>query len=154
MNKAFLREPDQRADYCPRCGSKGETVSPQTLRSHVREERWGHVTEPASFCPLAPCEVVYFDAFERVLLTSDLKAPVYPKDVAAPICACFGLTRDDIEADVREGVPTRTKAVLQKARSPEAHCTQAAANGRSCVAYVQKYYLQCLQAAQGGRTER
>jgi hypothetical protein len=73
---------------------------------------------------------------------------VYPKDPTAPICACFGLTRDDIEADVREGAPTRTKAVLQKAKSPEARCMHTAANGRSCVAYVQKYYLQCLKGAE------
>jgi hypothetical protein len=87
--------------------------------------------------------------FERVLLTSDLSHAVYPKDTTAPICTCFGLTRDDIEADVREGAPSRTRAVLEKAKSPEAHCGRSAANGRSCVAYVQKYYLQCLATAKG-----
>lgn len=151
MNKAFLREPDQHVDYCPRCGSAGQTVSGQTLRSHVPQEKWGQVAEPASYCPSAQCDVVYFDPFERVLSTADLKAPVYPKDPTAPICACFGLTRDDIESDIREGAPTRARAVLEKAKSPEARCTLAAANGRSCVAYVQKYYLQCLEAAKRGQ---
>jgi len=26
MNKAFLREAEHAADYCPRCGAKGEPV--------------------------------------------------------------------------------------------------------------------------------
>jgi hypothetical protein len=87
--------------------------------------------------------VAYFDGFERVVLAADLQRPVYPKDPNAPICACFGLTRTEIEQDVREGVVTRIKAVLEKAKSPAARCTQLAANGRPCVALVQKYYMQC-----------
>jgi hypothetical protein len=76
-------------------------------------------------------------------LAADLRQAVYPKDPAAPVCTCFGLTRADIEQDVREGVVTRTKAVLEKAKSAEARCAETAANGHSCVAYVQKYYMQC-----------
>lgn len=143
MNKAFVREPDQLADYCPRCGTKGELVRSETVRSHLPEKKWGQVSDPANFCPSPQCEVVYFDAFERVVLMADLQHPVYPKDPTAPICACFGLTREDIEADVREGGVARTKAVLEKAKSSEASCATKAANGRSCVPYVQKYYLQC-----------
>jgi hypothetical protein len=143
MNKAFVREPDGTADYCPRCGSKGEPVGTITLRHHLRGGLVQKVGDPANFCPSPQCPVAYFDGFERVVLASDLPAPVYPKDPAAPICACFGLTKDDIEQDVREGVVTRTRAVLDKAKSPAARCAEAAANGRSCAAYVQKYYMQC-----------
>ena len=101
------------------------------------------VADPANFCPLPQCDVVYFDAFERVVLTGDLSRPVYPKDPDAPICACFGLTRHDIEQDINEGVVTRVKAILEKAKSPEARCARMAANGLPCVAYVQRYYMQC-----------
>ena len=153
MNKAFLREPEQGADYCPRCGAKGETVPTTTVQAQAAAEKGSLLAEPASFCPTASCEVVYFDSLGRMVRTSDLAHPVYPKDATAPLCACFGLTRDDIEADVREGAPTRTRAVLEKARSPQACCAQKAANGRSCVAYVQKYYLQCLAAAKGKTPE-
>ena len=55
-------------------------------------------------------------------MASELARPVYPKDPTAPICACFGLTRHDIEQDVAEGVVTRTKAVLEKAKSSQARC--------------------------------
>ena len=149
MNKAFVREPDQTADYCPHCGTKGEPVGGRTLTAYLTEEQRSRIAEPANFCPSPQCPVAYFDSFERLVLATDLQRPVYPKDAAAPICACFGLTRADIEEDVRDGGVTRTKAVLEKAKSPQARCSEMAANGRPCVAYVQKYYMQC----RGGKKE-
>ena len=146
MNKAFVREPDHFAEYCPRRGSKGEQVGRETIQSYLPAGKAPAVADPANFCPSPQCDVVYFDSFERVLLTGDLDRPVYPKEPEAPICACFGLTREDIEQDVREGVVTRVRAILEKAQSPEARCSQAAANGQSCAAYVQKYYMQCRAA--------
>jgi hypothetical protein len=146
MNKAFVREPEQLADYCPHCGSQGQPVGGETLETYLSAEQRRKISEPANFCPSPQCEVAYFDTFERFVLTGQLSRPVYPKDPDAPICACFGLTREDIEQDVREGVVTRVKAIIQKANSAEAHCTRMAANGCSCVAYVQKYYMQCRAA--------
>ena len=146
MNKAFVREPDQTADYCPRCGTKGESVGRRTLAAYLSAEQRGRVSEPANFCPSPHCPVAYFDSFERLVLAADLRRGVYPKDPDAPICACFGLTAADIEEDVREGTVTRTKAALERAKSAEARCAELAANGRPCVAYVQKYYMQCRGA--------
>jgi len=144
MNKAFVREPERTADYCPRCGSKGEPVGTETLKTHLTDDQRRTLADPANFCPSPQCQVAYFEGFERVVLATDLDRAVYPKDPAAPLCACFGLTRQGIEQDVQEGVVTRTRAVLEKAKSSAAHCAKMAANGRSCVAYVQKYYMQCL----------
>jgi len=144
MNKAFVREPDSTADYCPRCGSLGQPVASPTLDAHIQASRRRAIADSACFCPAAQCEVAYFDAFDRVVLAADLEHPVYPKNPDAPICACFGLTRDDIEQDIEDGKPTRTKAILEKAKSPDAQCVCKAANGQPCTAYVQKYYLQCL----------
>ena len=142
MNKAFVREPDQSADYCPRCGAQGEPVGEETLAHWLPAKGGTVVLAGANFCPTPQCAVVYFDAFERVVLAADLPQPVYPKDPDAPLCACFGLTRDDIEQDIREGVTTRVKAVIEKSRTPEARCRLLAANGRCCTPYVQKYYMQ------------
>ena len=149
VNKAFVREPDQTADYCPRCGSKGEPVEAKALAAYLTDQQRGRLADPADFCPLPQCPVAYFDGFERIVLAADVRQPVYPKDPSAPICACFGLTRADIEQDVREGVTTRTKAMLEKAKSPAARCAEMAANGRSCAAYIQKYYMQCRSAMKG-----
>jgi hypothetical protein len=143
MNKAFIREPDQTAEYCPRCGSKGEPVGAATLATYLSDQQRSQLAEPANFCPSPQCPVAYFDGFERLVPAAELRVAAYPKDPEAPICACFGLTRADIEADVQEGVTTRTKAALERAKSPEARCAQHAANGRPCVAYVQKYFMQC-----------
>jgi len=151
MNKAFLREPDATADFCPRCGSRGDPVTAETLRTYLSEPQRKQVAASAAFCTSPQCEVAYFDSFERVVLARDLVRPVYPKDPQAPICACFGLTEEDIRRDIDEGAPSRTRAVIEKAKSSEACCNRNAANGRSCVAYVQKYYLQCLKE-HGGRT--
>lgn len=149
MNKAFVREPDDTGEYCPRCGSKGEPVGSVTLQAHVPEAQWGRIAKAANFCPSAQCPVAYFDNFERVILAAELLRPVYPKDPEAPICACFGLTRAEIEEDARRGEVARVKTVLERARSPEARCVERAVNGRPCIAFVQKYYLQCLQGNAG-----
>jgi hypothetical protein len=138
-----MREPERTVEYCPRCGSQGESVGRQTLEAQLPAGRKNPLADPAAFCPSPRCEVAYFDAFEGVVLVSELDHPIYPKDPAAPLCPCFGLTAEDIEQDVREGVVTRTRAALEKAKSPAARCQQLAANGRSCVAFVQKYFLQC-----------
>jgi hypothetical protein len=146
MNKAFVREPDQTADYCPRCGTTGEPVGSKTLATYLTDEQRDGLAEPANFCPSPQCPVAYFDGLERFVLAVDLRQPAYPKDPDAPICACFGLTRADIEQDVQECVVTRTKAIVEKAKSREARCQAMAANGQPCVAYVQKYYMQCRNA--------
>jgi len=144
MNKAFVREPDLTVDFCPRCGSRGLPVGIDTLRAYLSDDQRRRISDPANFCPSPRCEVVYFDAFERAVLAPELERPVYPKDPDAPICACLGLTWDDIELDVREGGVARVKAAIEHARSPGARCSQLAANGRSCEAYVQKCYMECL----------
>jgi bacterioferritin-associated ferredoxin len=143
MNKAFVKEVEASDQgHCPRCGSLGEPVSLVTLQAHLPPEALRQLAETACFCPFPRCEVAYFDVFERVVAVDALLAPVYPKDSEAPICACFGLTTDDIEQDVLEGTATRVKELLAKAKSPAARCTIAAASGHSCVAEVQKYYIR------------
>jgi hypothetical protein len=142
MNKAFVREPeDTGKHYCPRCQALGDQVGRATLESQLRAESLGAIAETAYFCPTANCDVAYFDLFDRVAMTDTLARPVYPKDRDAPVCGCFGLTEEDIEADLAEGAPTRVRAHLARTKSTEARCETAAADGRSCVAAVQKYYL-------------
>jgi len=142
MNKAFVREPDVTADYCPKCGAAGESVGAVTLAAQLTAEQRQHLAEPANFCSTPRCEVAYFDKFERFVLAADLARPVYPKDPAAPLCACFGLTADDIDQDIAEGTVSRVRAAIEKAKSPDARCVELAPNGRPCIAQVQRYYMQ------------
>jgi len=142
MNKAFVKENDSTEGRCPRCGSPGTVVFQETLRAHLPAAALQHLTESAFFCAQPRCSVVYFDLFDRVVEESAVKTPVYPKNPAAPLCACFGLTRDDVEEDIREGGVTRTRACVEKAKSPEARCAVASPSGQSCVAEVQRYYMR------------
>jgi Zinc binding domain len=142
MNKAFLREPDETGELnCPRCGSLGVSVQRETWECHLKSEAQT-LASSAFFCPYPLCEVVYFDMFERVATTEALLHPVYPKDPAAPLCGCFGLTADDIEADLQEGTPTRVRELLAKSKTPAAQCTTQAVNGHCCVPEVQRYYMK------------
>lgn len=143
MNKAFVREPDDTGErHCPRCGSLGMGVEQETWQARVVEQLHSALADSAFFCPFPRCDVVYFDMFERLLLTDALIEPVYPKDPTAAICACFGLTTEDVEADLAEGGVTRVRAVIEKAKSPAAECRIRAASGQPCIGEVQRYYMK------------
>ena len=96
-------------------------------------------TRTKMFCR---CEVAYFDMFDQVIVTNALTHGVYPKDPDAPMCGCFGLTRDDVEADVREGGVTRVKGLLEKSKSPEARCAILSGSGKCCMPEVQRYFMK------------
>jgi len=142
MNKAFIKEADGGQAACPRCGTAGQAVYRQTLQAHLPEAARQRLTESAFFCPSARCRVVYFDLFDRVVEESEVLAPVYPKNPAAPLCACFGLTTDDVEQDLKEGGVTRTRACVEKARSGLARCAERSPSGQSCIPHVQSYYMR------------
>lgn len=145
MNKAFIREPDEIASRCPKCQSIGQPVGPQTLNAQLPAAVRQKLAESASFCPDERCDVVYFDDFSGVVTREVFDHPISIKDLAAPLCSCFGLTRDEIEDDVAEGGVARTKAAVLKAQSGDARCTTLAPNGRSCVADIQSYFFKCKQ---------
>lgn len=142
MNKAFVRESDAGSDRCPRCGAPGVPVGAVTLENHVRAEHRGDLAESGWFCLTPACSVAYFDMFERTCEVGQLTRPVFPKDPTAPLCGCFGFTCDDVEEDLRENTVTRTRALIERAQSPEARCSALAADGRSCVGEVQRYYMR------------
>jgi hypothetical protein len=147
MNKAFVRESDEGGGRCPKCGSLGVSVESTTLTAMIRAEARNHLGDSAFFCEFARCEVAYFDAFDRTVTAEQLVVPVWPKDPAAPLCGCFGLSADDIEADVREGGVTRVKEAVARSKSPAASCLTKSPTGRSCAAAIQRYYFKLREGA-------
>lgn len=143
MNKAFVKEPefDGRA-YCPRCGSLGSPVGSAALDHHLTEQSRPRMSDSAWFCGFASCDVAYFDLFESVIEVRELPHAVYPMNEDAPICACFGFTQDDVDADVQEGTPTRIRELLAKSKSSEAECSKLAADGQCCIREVQFLYVR------------
>lgn len=142
MNKAFVRDPDETDIRCPLCEAAGESVPESALAAYLPAEVRQRLGSAVYFCPTPTCEAVYFDVVEDYVKIGELLQPCYPKDPDAPLCACFGLTRDDIDLDLAEGTPRRVREVVAKAQSDAARCPEKAASGRSCVAEVQKYYLR------------
>jgi hypothetical protein len=143
MNKAFVREPDDTGTAkCSQCGSLGIAVGSATLAAQLSPDDRRQLPESAYYCPYPRCEVGYFDQFDRWVASDRLLHPSYPKDVAAPICPCFGFTCEEIEADVREQGTRRVKELLAKTKSPEARCLTMSPSGECCMAEVQRYFMR------------
>jgi hypothetical protein len=142
MNKAFVREPDTTDVLCPRCGASGVAVVRAAFETHVPAEARRSLAASTYFCPTPTCQVAYFDSFEAVVAVEALVRPVFPKDPGAALCACFGLTMDDVEADVADGTPTRIRQLLAKSKGPEARCEELSATGWSCIPDVQRCYFK------------
>jgi hypothetical protein len=148
MNKAFVREPDfDGRAYCPRCKSLGLPVEHGPLDRHIRPESRNKLGDTAWFCSFPRCDVAYFNLFEAIVTREELAAPVYPYDLDAPICACFGLTYDDVAADAAEPTPVRIRALLAKSKSPAARCVELAADGRCCMTAAQELYMRLRETA-------
>jgi hypothetical protein len=73
--------------------------------------------------------------------------PVGPETLRAHLAsdAAESLGEDDVDDDLAEPVPSRVRAVVQKAGQPDAACTTKSPDGRPCVARVQRYYMQQKQ---------
>lgn len=143
MNKAFVREPepDGRA-YCPGCGSLGTAVGEATLDQHVRSEHRTTLGDSAWFCGFARCPVAYFDLYERMVPVSQLRGAIYPKDVNAPICPCFGFTLDDVDQAIDQRSPATIRELLEKSKSSEARCATLAPDGQCCLREVKRLYIR------------
>ena len=143
MNKAFVREPDaQQRPQCPRCGSCGTEVGDTTLAAMLLPAARRRLGDIAWFCSVPVCEVAYFDLFERLVTTDELTRAVFPKDPTAPVCPCFGVTQDEIEADAQAGVTDRVRQLLERGQSSEARCATCSPTGRGCGPDVQRVFMR------------
>ena len=141
MNKAFVREPEEKHDRCPSCGTVGIAVFDVTLKAWLSDSQRKQLSASAHFCSHATCKVAYFDGFDRVIAADEL-APAWPKNRDAPVCPCFDLTTADIQADIDENSVTRVRQTIQRAQSDDACCSTKSPSGQSCVAEVQKCYMR------------
>ena len=148
MNKAFVREPDTTDVLCPRCAAVGIPVIWATVEAHIPAEQRRALAATSYFCETPSCPVAYFDALETCVTVEHFIKPVYPKDQNASLCACFGLSKHDVEDDCDERTPRRIRELLAKSKSPGANCAITAPSGRCCIPEVQKYYFK--KKASGG----
>jgi hypothetical protein len=149
MNKAFCKEPEQSGrPLCPRCGAEGQVVAEETLRAHLSAADAETLAEPVAWCDTESCPVAYFDTLERTIGIDRATGIHWPKDPAGALCACHGLTCEDVDADLAEGEPKRVRNIVRRAGEPGAECALRSADGRSCVTRVQRLYVRRLS---GGR---
>ena len=143
MNKAFIKENDGADQgFCPRCGQAGIPVDEAPLATHLSPERRATLGRSVYWCDHPDCSVAYFDNFDAVVGVESLRGPVAPKDPAAPLCSCFGVTYDDVQQDALEGTLTRIRELYRRSQSVEAQCGRLAPSGRCCLPSVQKLYFQ------------
>lgn len=143
MNKAFLRdpEPDGRA-YCPSCQALGDAVGRATLDYHIQPSVRDKFGNDGWFCSYPDCEVAYFDLYDRTILIGELRFQIYPKNLDAPICPCFGFTIEQLDATIDMRSPAPIRDLLAKSKTMAANCAVLAANGRCCMQEVQRLYVR------------
>jgi hypothetical protein len=143
VNKAFLREPDEPDDlHCPRCRVLGQAAARDAVAALVSADDLRQLGSAIWFCPNPLCEVGYFDAFEQTVAAARFRRRVYPKNPQAPICPCFCLTADAVEADARAGNPAGVKALIARAAAGPTSCATRTPTGQCCVDEVQRLYLK------------
>jgi hypothetical protein len=151
MNQAFIREPEDQDPRCPQCGSRGNSVSRETLAGHLPAPLVDGFTGDTFYCPNASCEVAYYDIAGRTAAREQMTRTAYPKDPSAPICSCFGVTPEQVELEAREHRTALLADLLAKAESPEADCVRQAPDGRCCIALVQRHFRAHLPERDGAR---
>jgi hypothetical protein len=93
-----------RALTCPRCGGVGRAVKAQTVRSLVHASLAAGIGEREYYlCMDDSCEIAYYSAGpEKPFVTEDLKIPLWYKNGASPVYACY--CSKVTEEDVRQAV--------------------------------------------------
>ena len=143
MNKAFVREPDE-PDYlhCPRCSSLADAVGPDTLAAFLPAQLVAKLASSVGYCSRPECPVAYFDALGQIFTRDQLIRPAYPKDPAAPLCGCLGISVHLVMADAAAKNPARVRSMLIQAQSNPHRCRTTCASGKPCTAEAQRLYLK------------
>ncbi|MBM3984539.1 MAG: hypothetical protein FJ296_02420 [Planctomycetes bacterium] len=148
MSRAFIREAETPGPGCPSppgCGGAGVPVSQVTLRARLGPDVAARFAGEAFFCPDPACTVAYFDTRGERATRDELLEPAFPKHRGAPLCPCFGVSREALEALAQRGDTAGLRAFLERTTSPEACCVSRAADGRSCATEARRVFLRALE---------
>jgi len=150
MSRAFVKETETPGPACPSppgCGGAGVPVPAATLVARLAAGAAARFAGTTFFCPDPACDVAYFDGRGERATRAELLAPAYPKQLGAPLCACFGVTREQLEALGHAGDKAGMRAFLERTASPEARCETRAADGRCCATEARRVFLRALEGA-------
>lgn len=144
MSRAFIKESEAPEPVCPPprgCGGRGVPVPALVVVANLGETGAGRLGSEAYFCPDPLCQVAYFDATGGRAGVAELRERRWPKDPAAPLCACFRVAEEEIAAWAREGRTDRMREFLERVRSGAARCSTATHDGRSCEAAARRVFM-------------
>lgn len=142
MSRAFIKESEQAEPRCPGCGALGEQVGPTTLNAHLPEDACATLGDKAYYCVNSECSTAYFNAWGVSISRDRMTGPAYPKDPAAPLCPCFGITASDVVTDAREGRKDRVKELVEKSKGPEGKCRERCPDGQPCVPRILQLFRE------------
>lgn len=148
MNKAFVKEDDDKEPRCPQpegCGGPGVAVPAETVTAQVRDPGADTLSGDVLFCVDPQCSVGYFDPWGATIPARTLASLCWPKDPTAPVCPCFGLTREDVVEDATRRDPTRLRELIKKSEGPDAACATLTPDGRCCIPEARRLYMRHLQ---------
>jgi len=145
------------ATECPKCGKKGKTVKPVTLRALLKDEYAAEVAVPEQlncesgctpskgstgwrFCDSPECDVVYFGEQNGVTFTKDqlsVSVGVKEKTGERPLCYCFGHSVATITAELRtKGQSDALEDIRRKMKDPGCSCEVKNPSGSCCLGAV------------------
>ncbi len=143
---------------CPVSGARSKQVNVLTVKSLVRHLSFDAPRAQYYFCEDPACDVVYFpwQAEAPTFRKSDLCVRVGAKEKSDPIpvCYCFGVTRNDIEEELRQtGKSTFAARITAEVQRGNCACEVKNPSGKCCLGNVTRTAQQA-QAALQAQTER
>jgi len=126
---------------CPQDGTPGKSIQPITLKSLLLPAALEQFNSAAAygFCPSLKCSVVYFSEQGQIFATSDLKVPVFQKDVNddVPICYCFGWSRRRIREELNQiGFSSAVTTIIAHIQAKRCGCEVNNPQGSCCLGNV------------------
>jgi hypothetical protein len=134
---------EEDVGVCRRCGSRGQTVSKQTLKHLLKPDALSRLHDANYFFDTSTaCEVVYFSNEKDSYFTKpDLRVRVGVKDTEnpIPICYCFGHTVDSARAEIEAtGESTVAARITREIQAGNCACEIKNPSGRCCLGEVNK----------------
>ena len=125
---------------CAACQAPGSPVDLLTVKALLTEAALQRL-EPGEyrFCPVASCEVVYFDRANHTFTSRDLRVPVWQQEPPGRrvICYCFGENEADIRAEVaRTGGSAAAERVRRHIAAGRCACEVRNPRGACCLGDV------------------
>jgi hypothetical protein len=128
-----MKEGEAPEPRCPSCDTLGDEVGPPTLDAHVPTDLRPALGDRAYYCVNPGCRIAYFNGWGTAVPAQRINRPAYPKDPDGPLCACFGISANQILSEAREGKKDGIRSLKARAEGPEAHCAECSPDGRSCL---------------------